>query len=87
MRQFRAEPRIPCNLPVELSWEIGAGYMRKLKATLKDTSKNGMGLLVPTPLTIGAKVEIFANTKTHAAIVKRCMKSGTDHWVGVRLQH
>ena len=86
MRQYRAEPRVPCNLPVELSWEIGAGYVRNAKATLKDTSKTGMGLIAPTPLTVGATVKIVANSKTHAAVVKRCLKSGTEHWIGVKLQ-
>ena len=86
MRQYRAEPRVPCNLPAELSCEIGAGYVRKFKVTLKDTSKTGMGLLAPSPLTVGAAVKIIANSKTHAAIVKRCMKSGSEHWVGVKLQ-
>jgi len=86
MRQYRTELRTPCNLPADLSWNIGAGYIRNLKATIRDTSKSGMGLLVPNPIPVGAEIKVTSAKGSHSATVKRCIKQGKEHIVGVRLQ-
>lgn len=86
MRHYRSEVRTPCNAPAELSWEIGAGYRRNTKATVRDTSKSGMGLLVPMPFPVGTIIKITRSEKTVSATVRRCLPQGGQHLVGVKIQ-
>ena len=86
MRQYRAETRKPSAGTAELSWEIGAGYVRTAKATVQDESKSGMALLVNLPFSIEASIQITTGDKTRSAVVRRCIRQGANHLVGVQFQ-
>jgi len=86
MRQYRTEPRTPCNVPADLSWNIGAGYIRNIKVTIRDTSKSGIGLLVPNPVPVGTSIKVTSLKGSQSAVVQRCIKQGAQHIVGGRLQ-
>jgi hypothetical protein len=77
---------MPVNLSAELTWEIGGGYERNVKVTVRDTSKNGMALLAPLPFPIGAAIRIAGGNITREAIVRHCVKHGLDHILGVQFQ-
>jgi hypothetical protein len=86
MRQYRAETRKPSKEAAELSWDIGAGFVRTAKATVQDMSPSGMGLLVATPFNVGVTLQITIGTRKHAAVVKRCIKQGSQHLLGVKFE-
>ena len=86
MRKYRTEPRTPCNIPADLSWDIGAGYILRIKVTIRDTSKSGVGLLVPSPIPVGTEIKVTSAKGSQTAIVQRCVKEGPQHLVGGRLQ-
>ncbi len=73
-------------MAADLSWEIGAGFVRKVKGTVIDTSKSGRGLIVAQPFPLGASITIVCGDKTCRGAVKRCIKQGANHLVGVRLE-
>jgi hypothetical protein len=86
MRQYRLESRTPCNSLAELSWEIGAGYIRNTKATVIDLSKSGMALMVAQPFRVGAMLKIVSGNKAESGVVRHCVKQGTKHLLGIKLE-
>ena len=86
MRQFRAEVRKPSNGQADISWEIGAGYVRTSTAVVRDTSKSGMGLVVSQPFAVGTTLRIKFESETRSAIVRRCVCQGAKHLVGVQFE-
>jgi len=86
MRQYRSETRKPTNEVADLSWEIGAGYVRTGKATVQDSSPSGMGLMVASPFTVGTTLQITIGTKQCTAVVRRCIKQGSQHLLGVKFE-
>jgi hypothetical protein len=86
MRQYRSEQRKPLHTTADLSWEIGAGYTRSGKATVQDISRSGMGLLVQTPLAVGAALKIKTEDNSYTAIVRRSIRQGVNFLLGVQFQ-
>lgn len=82
MRRFRREIRRPTTGPADISWEIGAGYVRTANAILKDLSPSGIGLVVSLPFTVGAKLKITTGNQTRSAIVRRCVRQGAGYILG-----
>jgi hypothetical protein len=86
MKQFRSEVRRLITLPAELSWDMGAGYIRSIAVTVHDVSPSGIGLLVPMPFSIGAKLKITTDKQTRSAIVMRCSRQGAKYFLGFRFE-
>jgi hypothetical protein len=86
MRQYRSELRTPSFEVADLSWDIGAGYVRNATAKVQDVSRTGMGLLVFMPFAIGTKLQITRGTNTRSAIVRRCIRQGSQHLLGVQFE-
>ena len=84
MRKYRADTRKPSTGPVELSWEIGAGYTRTASGTIQDVSSGGMGMLVPLPFEVGAELQVKADGRTCMVTVRRCVREGSKYLLGVQ---
>ncbi len=86
MRQYRSEIRKPANTIAEVSCDIGAGFLRKVTATVQDVSSSGMGLIVPLPFAVGVTVKIVSRDKTQSAVVRRCLPQAGKHLLGVQFE-
>jgi hypothetical protein len=86
MRQYRAETRKPANGTADLSWDIGAGYVRTAKGSVQDESPSGMALVVAMPFSVESTLQITTGSKTRAAIVRRCIRQGANHLLGVQFK-
>jgi len=73
-------------LPAELSWDMGAGYVRTVAGTVHDVSTSGIGLLAPMPFSIGAKLQITTDKQTRSAILMRCSRQGAKYFLGFRFE-
>ena len=83
MRQFRVEPRFPSTAAVDITWDIGAGYLRKIPATTQDVSRSGACLSTPIPFAIGYKLKVTSAEKTRIALVRRCIRQGRSYALGL----
>jgi hypothetical protein len=85
IRDLRASQRRPFNSPVLVSWEIGSGDMKTVRATCTDLSDQGARIECEPAIECRTSVYVQAPAfgMMGQASVRYCRRSGMKHVIGL----
>jgi len=89
-RQFsgverRAEPRSDYFARVQVCFQPEGSEPCTFAGMIEDRSKSGLGVRVRKPIPVGSKISVFHGSAILRCEVKRCVPSGMDFLLGMRV--
>lgn len=81
----RSEPRIGYFARVKLCSPPPSDESDGVAGMIEDRSKSGLAIRVRKPMTVGSEILVLHGRSVLRCEVKRCVQSGTEFMLGVRL--
>lgn len=85
MIEHRTEPRRDYIAQVRILFQSDSGEPCIITGLIEDRSQSGLGIRVRRPLTVGTKIDVVLGGVASRYEIKRCIHSGMEYLVGVRL--
>lgn len=85
MIEHRMEPRRDYIAQVQISFQSDGGERCSITGLIEDRSQSGLGIRVKKPLAVGTEIDVFRGGVTSRYEIKRCVQSGMEYLLGVRM--
>jgi hypothetical protein len=83
----RTQPRKTLICRISVYWKDEGGVPSMQSGLVEDRSLCGLGISVPNPIPIGAKVQVRGRSKELAGVVRHCHAKGVNYLIGIRLDY
>src|SRR4051794_10925481 len=83
MREQRRAARKDFLARVQVLWQSDIGQLQQKQGMTDDLSPSGIAVRVRCPVPVGNRVDIQLANKTYVGIIRRCVRRGAEHLLGI----